>query len=301
MKIVAVIAMLLGLVTAIRFDAKSLVGPAKPLKEVLRTGLAAVVLLSAAPSSSEVLEPLAGRIKTYEMVKKKEADSTVARFGTGLAAVVLLSAAPSSSEVLEPLAGGIKTYDMVKKKEVDSTVARPVAVVTDEQQRQFDADVKAKIEKYSKPVTFGEFDDFKNEVNQRFDKVYQKLDGLYIFNVFMIYFFTAYSANEDRRLKDEQHRQLDADVKAKIEKYSKPVTFGEFDERLDKVEREVDANFRKVDAKLDALDFKSNGLYLVMIVPALEKAYSANEDRRLRREELEKKKNKNNWFWHSDE
>jgi len=167
MKIVAVIAMLLGLVTAIRFDAKSLVGPAKPLKEVLRTGLAAVVLLSAAPSSSEVLEPLAG---------------------------------------------GIKTYDMVKKKEVDSTVARPVAVVTDEQHRQLDADVKAKIEKYSKPVTFGEFDDFKN-------KVYQKLDGLYIFNTFMI----------------------------------------------------------------------------------LENAYSANEDRRLRREELEKKKNKNNWFWHSDE
>uniref|UniRef100_A0A7S3JXU2 Uncharacterized protein n=2 Tax=Aureoumbra lagunensis TaxID=44058 RepID=A0A7S3JXU2_9STRA len=184
MKIVAVIAMLLGLVTAIRFDAKSLVGPAKPLKEVLRTGLAAVVLLSAAPSSSEVLEPLAG---------------------------------------------GIKTYDMVKKKEVDSTVARPVAVVT-----------------------------------------------------------------------DEQHRQLDADVKAKIEKYSKPVTFGEFDERLDKVEREVDANFRKVDAKLDALDFKSNGLYLVMIVPALEKAYSGNEDHRLKREEFKIKKN-NNWFWQSDE
>mmetsp|Transcript_14630 Transcript_14630/g.19477 ORF Transcript_14630/g.19477 Transcript_14630/m.19477 type:complete len:176 (-) Transcript_14630:368-895(-) len=175
MKIVAVIAMLLGLVTAIRFDAKSLVGPAKPLKEVLRTGLAAVVLLSAAPSSSEVLEPLAG---------------------------------------------GIKTYDVVKKKEADSTVARPVAIVTDEQQRQLDSDVKAIIEKYSKPVTFGEFDDFKNEVNQRFDKVDQKLDGLYIFNVFMIYFFTAYSANEDRRL---------------------------------------------------------------------------------RREELEKKKNKNNWFWHSDE
>mmetsp|Transcript_14631 Transcript_14631/g.19478 ORF Transcript_14631/g.19478 Transcript_14631/m.19478 type:complete len:168 (-) Transcript_14631:368-871(-) len=167
MKIVAVIAMLLGLVTAIRFDAKSLVGPAKPLKEVLRTGLAAVVLLSAAPSSSEVLEPLAG---------------------------------------------GIKTYDVVKKKEADSTVARPVAIVTDEQQRQLDSDVKAIIEKYSKPVTFGEFDDFKN-------KVYQKLDGLYIFNTFMI----------------------------------------------------------------------------------LENAYSANEDRRLRREELEKKKNKNNWFWHSDE
>jgi len=180
MKIVAVIAMLLGLSTAIRFDAKSLVGPAKPLKEVLRTGLAAVVLLSAAPSSSEVLEPLAG---------------------------------------------GIRIYDVVKKKE-----ARPAAVVTDKQQKE-----------------------------------------------------------------------LDANVKAKIEKYGNAVTFGEFDERLDKVEREVDANFRKVDAKLDALDFKSNGLYLVMIVPALEKAYSANEDRRLRREELEKKKNKNNWFWHSDE
>jgi len=179
MKIVAVIAMLLGLVTAIRFDAKSLVGPAKPLKEVLRTGLATVVLLSAAPSNSEMLEPLAG---------------------------------------------GIRIYDVVKKKE-----ARPAAVVTDKQQKE-----------------------------------------------------------------------LDANVKAKIEKYGNAVTFGEFDERLDKVEREVDANFRKVDAKLDALDFKSNGLYIFMIVTALEKAYSGNEDHRLKREEFKIKKN-NNWFWQSDE
>uniref|UniRef100_A0A7S3JXY7 Uncharacterized protein n=1 Tax=Aureoumbra lagunensis TaxID=44058 RepID=A0A7S3JXY7_9STRA len=145
MKIVAVIAMLLGLSTAVRFDAKSLVGPAKPLKEVLRTGLATVVLFSAAPSNSEMLEALAG---------------------------------------------GIRIYDVVKKKEADSTVARPVAIVTDEQQRQLDSDVKAIIEKYSKPVTFGEFDDFKNEVNQRFDEVDQsltdlenKIDGLYIFMI----------------------------------------------------------------------------------------------------------------------
>uniref|UniRef100_A0A7S3NN90 Uncharacterized protein n=1 Tax=Aureoumbra lagunensis TaxID=44058 RepID=A0A7S3NN90_9STRA len=115
--------------------------------------------------------------------------------------------------MLEALAGGIRIYDVVKKKE-----ARPAAVVTDKQQKE-----------------------------------------------------------------------LDANVKAKIEKYGNAVTFGEFDERLD-----------KVDAKLDALDFKSNGLYIFMIVTALEKAYSGNEDHRLKREEFKIKKN-NNWFWQSDE